>query len=847
MQQFLKRAFDIILSLTALVILSPAFAIMYLIARLSQHGPALSATETAGRHFKPFNLIRFNAIAPNSSLPAFNRIIKNLGIENLPALVSVLKGDMSLVGPRPFDLDYAKRHKNEFEDILCLKPGVFDVSPDCGPTEPPAEGLKGANAGRAHHHASMLLEQRAKSTIQYAKNRTLRDDMLRMLTAIFNHTYPQARIDRAIDLLSPYRIPVIVIAHLLLFFFSFWLSFVLRFEGGIPAFEQGLFLKYLPILVGVRLLSLFWFSLHRGMWRYVSTKDLANITLATTLGTVLFLALTRYLFPEPGFPRSVYAIDWFLNIMLLGGIRLLRRLNDSNDAVHNSLRTSKKRVLVIGGGSATEMLIRDIEGSPFYPFKIIGIIDDEKTKKGLKIRNIPILGGRKGLDSIIENEKPDEFLLAIPSATPARIEELIRDLRQYALPIKTLPSLWSILSGREQLSSIKVVEPDDMLFRPPVNGTPHELKAFFKGKRVLITGAGGSIGSELSRQAASFGPQGLMLFERHEESLYKIDMELREWAGAHPGAGHNIHPVLGDILDRTRIRDAVRKFKPHVIFHAAAYKHVPLVEKNPYEAFRTNAIGTRIVAEAAGDFGSERLVLISTDKAVSPESVMGATKRIAEEVVRYYSLFEKARTDTKYITVRFGNVLGSSGSVVPLFKEQIKRGGPVTVTNPDITRYFMTIPEAVTLVLKAAKIGSGGDVLVLDMGEPVKILDLAKRLIGLYGFRPFVDIDITYTGLRPGEKLHEELFCHSESIKKSSHPKINIANSSRPMDKGLLSTLASIDSPAFFSDSKNALDLLNKVLKKDALFFRDQTDARDETSETEEHAKAVTRSPRLNP
>ncbi len=837
MQQLIKRISDIVLSLTALAISSPAFAIMFLVARLGSHGPVFLKSKTAGRHFKPFELIRFNGA------------IKNPGLGSLPALISVLKGDMSLVGPRPFAIEYAEKHKNEFKDILCLRPGIFDISPDYSPVEASVEGLdarESGNANRAGHYASMLLEQRVKASVQYAKNLGLRDDISRILRALFNKAYPQSRIDGAIDLLSPYRIPIVAGSHLLLFLFSYGLSFVLRFEGAIPPYEQGLFLKYLPVLIGIRILFLFWFSLHRGMWRYVSTKDLANITLATTLGTLVFFATTRYAFPEPGFPRSIYAIDWLLNIMLLGGIRLLRRLNDRNDASQNNLHSAKKRVLVIGGGSATEMLLRDIDGSPFYPFKIIGIIDDERTKKGLKIRNVPILGGRKELGAIIEDERPDEFLLAIPSATPAETEDLIRDLRQYALPIKTLPGLWGILTGREELSSIKVVEPDDMLFRPPVNGTPHELKAFFKGKRVLITGAGGSIGSELSRQAASFAPQALMLFERHEESLYKIDMELREWAAhrAHAEASKNIHPVLGDILDRTRIRDAVRRFKPHIIFHAAAYKHVPLVEKNPYEAFRTNALGTRIVAEAAGDFSIERFVLISTDKAVNPESVMGATKRIAEETVRYYSLFEKDYADTKYITVRFGNVLGSSGSVVPLFKEQIKRGGPITVTHPDITRYFMTIPEAVTLVLKSAEIGGGGDVLVLDMGEPVRILDLAKRLIGLYGFRPFVDIDITYTGLRPGEKLHEELFCHCETIKKSAHPKITIANSKRPLDKDLLSNLDSINSPAFFSDNKNALDLLNKVLKKDALFIRSDLRACDES---EEDAASMTRNQRLNP
>ncbi|PIY86648.1 MAG: hypothetical protein COY75_06825, partial [Nitrospirae bacterium CG_4_10_14_0_8_um_filter_41_23] len=425
--------------------------------------------------------------------------------------------------------------------------------------------------------------------------------------------------------------------------------------------------------------------------------------------------------------------------------------------------------------------------SPFYSYEVAGLIDDDPRKKGLKIRNVPILGTRKDLVTIVERERPDEFLIAIPSASPSKRERIVKDLRQYGLPIKTLPGLWGILTGRDSLSKIKVLEPEDVLFRAPVSDRASGLKDLFEGKRVMITGAGGSIGSELSRQIASFEPEQLILFERHEESLYKIDMELNNSQGTGVRSQESkIHSIIGDILDEKRVSEVMERFRPQVVLHAAAYKHVPLMENNPNEAFRTNVIGTKIVAEKAADFNVERFILISTDKAVNPVNVMGKTKRVAEGIVRYLS---NLSTSTKYITVRFGNVLGSSGSVVPLFKEQIKRGGPVTVTHPDITRYFMIIPEAVSLVLQAATMGNGGEVFVLDMGRPVKILDLAKRMISLYGYRPGIDIDIIFIGLRPGEKIHEELFNADEMIGKTSHPKINMVISNGRVNQNIVEIL----------------------------------------------------------
>jgi FlaA1/EpsC-like NDP-sugar epimerase len=458
------------------------------------------------------------------------------------------------------------------------------------------------------------------------------------------------------------------------------------------------------------------------------------------------------------------------------------------------------------------MLLRDVDYSPYYPYEVIGLIDDSPAMKGLRIRNFPILGARSDLPDIVNRERPDEFIIAIPSASRPEFTDLLEELRQYGLPIKTMPSLWSILSGRGSFNSLRAIEPEDILFRAPALNGSIDLRDLIEGKRVLVTGAGGSIGSELSRQIASFNPERLILYERHEENLYNIEKSLRS-----PSDASRLTPVIGDILDEKRMNEVMGKYHPQIIFHAAAYKHVPMMEHNPYEAVRTNVYGTRIVAEKAIEFGAERFVLISTDKAVNPVNVMGMTKKIAEEIVIYLAS-GPASNGTQFMTVRFGNVLESSGSVVPLFKDQINRGGPVTVTHPEMTRFFMTISEAVRLVLQAAAIGKGGEVFVLDMGKAVKILDLAKRMIGLYGYKPGVDIEIIFSGLRPGEKLNEELFNSYETVKETSHDKINMADLNGRARRNVLKLINSMETSGFWEnmgDTKRALQILLQVFSEE--------------------------------
>lgn len=811
----MKRLFDIVFSLIGLLLLSPIFAVIAVLIKLDTSGPVFFAQKRIGRNLKPFNLYKFRTMvhdAPKKGpaitagdAPRITRVgkfLRRTKIDELLQLWNVLKGDMSLVGPRPEVRRYVSKYRKEYKEILKIRPGITDIASLTYNNE---EAILKDKKDPEEYYIYVLLPEKIKLAMEYVRKASLLYDLKLILLTIFRLFYPHDPILKAINIITPYRRPIVIGLQLIIFIISNYLAFFIRFDGNVPFFEFDLFLRYLPILIFLRIIFLFSFSLDRGLWRYASVRDLLNITAAASLGSLLFFFTVHYLLGETSYPRSIYIIDWFINIFLLGGIRLLRRLHERA----NGKQGDTKQVIVIGAGNAAEMLLRDIEHSPFYPYKVTGLIDDNPRKKGLKIRNVSILGTRKDLMTIVEREKPDEFLIAIPSASPSKLEGIVKDLRQYGLPIKTLPSLWGILSGRDSLSKIKVLEPEDVLFRAPVYKESGDLKTFFEGKRVMVTGAGGSIGSELSRQIASFKTEQLILFERHEESLYKIDMELNN--GQDSGIKESkIHSIIGDILDEKRVAELMERFRPQVVFHAAAYKHVPLMEENPYEAFKTNVIGTKIVAEKAAVFNVERFFLISTDKAVNPVNVMGKTKKIAEEIVRYFS--NNSSPVTKYIIVRFGNVLESSGSVVPLFKEQIKRGGPVTVTHPDITRYFMTIPEAVSLVFQAAAMGNGGEVFVLGMGKPVKILDLAKRMISLYGYKPGIDIDITFIGLRPGEKLHEELFNADEMIGKTSHPKINMAISNGRVNQNILEILESFNNPGLFRDKSVIKNALNKLI-----------------------------------
>lgn len=540
-------------------------------------------------------------------------------------------------------------------------------------------------------------------------------------------------------------------------------AFLLRFEGHIPSEHLQRMWQGLPLVAVVYWAGLVGFGVHRGLWRYVGLSDLAKIFWAAIVSTIGLYALFHVTLGWRDYPRSVIILTGLLTAGFLAGIRLtVRALREWLHIVGPTAR----RVLVVGAGRAGEMLVRDLQTNPSYNYKPVAFVDDDPVKQNAKIHGVPVVGTIEAITNALARAEAHEIIVAIPSATPRLMQRILASSEAGRVPIKTLPNVQQLLDASVSMRQIRPVSLEDLLQREPIQTDLQELHPLLEGKRVLVTGAGGSIGSELCRQIARYKPAQLVLFERHEHSLYALDLELRETFPTLP-----MLTVVGDVTNAPQTDRVVRACAPHLIFHAAAHKHVPMMEHNQGEAIRNNVGGMRIVGEAAAAAAVEQVVLISTDKAVNPSSVMGATKQIAECLAQDLN----RRTQTRFTAVRFGNVLGSNGSVVPLFREQIKRGGPVTVTHPDSKRFFMTIPEAVQLVLQASVLGQGGDVFVLDMGEQIRVEDLARNMIILSGHVPDQDIKITYTGLRPGEKLYEELFEQGERVEPTSHDKIKRA------------------------------------------------------------------------
>lgn len=540
-------------------------------------------------------------------------------------------------------------------------------------------------------------------------------------------------------------------------------AFALRFDGDIPSFYGRLLLQGLPIILAVYWLSLFLFGIQHGLWRYVGLHDLGRILWASVAGSVVSFGILHGLLRWVAYPRSVIILTGLLSGLYLAGIRLAVRWFREWMQVWSPMA---RRVLIVGAGNASELLVRDMLTDASYHYRPVGLIDDDPIKRRMKIHGVPVVGKIEEIPDLVRRLLVHEIIVAIPTASNTLKQKILAASEGFKVPIKILPNVKQLLADPAALRQIRPMSLEDLLQREPVQTDRQELHVLLEGKRVLVTGAGGSIGSELCRQMALYKPAMLVLFERYENGLHALDLELRS---KFPLV--KIVPAVGDVTVPERVNEVLAQTKPELIFHAAAHKHVPLMEVNPKEAVRNNVLGTKMVAEAALAAGVERFVLISTDKAVNPTSVMGATKRVAEEFIQ--SLNRNGQT--KFTVVRFGNVLGSNGSVVPLFAEQIRTGGPVTVTHPDIKRFFMTIPEAVQLVLQASVLGHGEDVFVLDMGEQIKVADLAKNMIVLSGLVPDQDIRIVYTGLRPGEKLFEELFEETEQVEPTSHPKIQRA------------------------------------------------------------------------
>ena len=554
---------------------------------------------------------------------------------------------------------------------------------------------------------------------------------------------------------------------------AYYCAYLIRFEGRIPDYYFDSFSQTVWWLASVKIACLFLFNVYKGMWRYTSIQDfkrLLNASVVSSAIIVLILVIgTRFL----GFSRSVFIIDFLMFFLSIAGFRLTIRLyyqgRDRRYFLYTSGSGSKKpkRILIIGAGDAGEKTLREIIENRALNYSVIGFIDDAPGKMGRTIHSVPVIGPLATLADHAAANNIDEIIIAVPSASGKQMRRIVEACKATRVPYKTLPGIGEILDGRVSLKALRDVRFKDLLGRPPVKLDMEGIFGLLKSKNVLVTGAGGSIGSELCRQIARFGPDEIILYDASEESLYNIEVEFKRSL-----PNQRVVAVLGGVQNEGLLSRVFRKHRPDVVFHAAAYKHVPLIEQNPWQGMLNNVLGTQCVLKQCVENKTGQFVFVSTDKAVRPTNVMGASKRMCELLVQAYT-----GNGTRMMSVRFGNVVGSSGSVIPLFRDQIRHGGPVTVTHPEVTRYFMTIPEATQLILQAGYLGDDGSIYILEMGTPVKIADMARDLIRLSGKDPDRDIDIEFTGLRPGEKLYEELITEGEGIVPTSHEKIMVLHS----------------------------------------------------------------------
>lgn len=577
------------------------------------------------------------------------------------------------------------------------------------------------------------------------------------------------------------KVSLLIITDVILINLAFVIALLLRFDFNVDSQEFGRYLiiyqNWAFFITVIKIAVNVFMGLYNSLWEYASIDEVFRVSIAAAFNFAAIILLMYYM--QQMLPRSAYLIVFILDVLFLGGARIfyriLRRLRSSENGkalaermnLRNFIAPTEKysRVLVIGAGQAGAAIIRELRDNPRFGKQVIGVIDDDPTKIGTRIMGKKVLGNRDSIPRIVRKRDINEIIIAIPSASRKEIQAIASICEKTGCKTSILPGYIDLIDGKVSIAKLREINVEDLLGREPVTLDIEGVSHYIKGKVVLVTGGGGSIGSELCRQLADLIPEKLVGMDIYENNLYELSIEIQS---THPEL--KFVPVIASIRYRESLSRVFEEYRPDVVFHAAAHKHVPLMESNPQEALLNNIVGTKNVIDLSDEWGVEKFILISTDKAVNPTNVMGATKRVAEMLMQDKS--HKSRTS--YSAVRFGNVLGSNGSVVPLFQKQIEQGGPVTVTHPEVTRYFMTIPEAVQLVIQTGAMAAGGEIFVLDMGEPVKIKDLAESLIRLSGYTPYTDIDIVYTGLRPGEKLYEELLMEEEGLKETSHGSIFI-------------------------------------------------------------------------
>ncbi|MBC7074984.1 MAG: polysaccharide biosynthesis protein [Syntrophomonadaceae bacterium] len=578
-----------------------------------------------------------------------------------------------------------------------------------------------------------------------------------------------------------------------------YVALLLRFDGVIPGQYVDAFVKLMPVITITILVFFTGLKMYRRIWEYASIGEMLAILRATTY-SIAFIILLIYLLQLPKLPRSVYIISWMLINAFIGASRISWRL--FRDAYLQTRSAPSRRVLIIGAGDAGAILAREIASNPRLNLKVAGFIDDDPAKQKNILNGLPVLGTRKSIPFLVRDLEISEVIIAMPSVGSDAIREIVKLCKETSARIRILPGIYQSTS-KSLLTALRDIKMEDLLRREQVTVDITQIAGYISAKTVLVTGAGGSIGSELCRQILEHSPQLLIMVDHSENNLFEIEQELHD---TYPAS--IIYPALLDIRNQSKLEEIFRQYRPKIVFHAAAFKHVPMMELHPTEALSNNVIGTRNLARLADSYGVESFVLISTDKAVNPTSIMGASKRLAELVIKDVN----RTSNTRFSAVRFGNVLGSRGSVIPTFMKQIERGGPVTVTHPEMKRYFMTIPEAVQLVIQAGAISQGGEIFVLDMGEPVKIEDLARDLIRLSGYEAGKDIDIVYTGIRPGEKLCEELFTSREEMASTSHKKIFICQ--KELDRDYVNISKKVDTLAekYAENGSDVFNLMREII-----------------------------------
>ena len=772
----LKRCFDMVVSALLLLLLSPVLAAIAVAVWLDCGAPILLRQVRVGLGFRRFHILKFRTMQVDPGGPAITvagdrritrtgKFLRATKLDELPQLWNVLRGEMSLVGPRPEVPEYVEMFRQRYQTVLTVRPGIADLAAIHFRNE---EDVLSKCADPLREYTERILPSKLDWAEEYVKTRTMLGDLailFRTAAAVVGHLPALNRVllngIRQTEHSDSARRFLIVVINSIIFGASGLIAFLLRFEFRIPAGELKHLYAATAVWVVLKIAVFHIAGLNRGWWRFVSVYDMGLLAMANGIASIAsFAALSL---STKGFPRSVCVIDLLICFLATCGIRVLvRALMEIGIRIQQA--DAGKRLLIYGAGVAGQALLREIRSNARLSYHVCGFLDDDIDKRGLAIQGVPVLGTGKELARMAAAHVIDEVLIAIPSTSGSQMADILKRCHQARVRCKTIPGMGELVETSGVSAQIRDVAVEDLLGRSPVSLEKAQIRAALEGKTVLVTGAAGSIGSELCRQIARFRPAAIVGFDVAESPLFEIDRELRQSFPESP-----FHAEIGSVQNRARLDALLNQYQPGAVYHAAAYKHVPLMETHVFEAVENNIFGTYNLAAAAADHGVEDFVMISSDKAVRPTSIMGATKRAAELL-----LLALQNGRTKYVAVRFGNVLGSNGSVIPIFKKQIAAGGPVTVTHPEMRRFFMTIPEACQLVLEAAAIGEGGQICVLEMGEPVKIVDLATNLILLSGLRPEADIKIEFTGMRPGEKLYEEVSTLLEDTVPTAHQKIRI-------------------------------------------------------------------------